>query len=512
MAQFEPYQQKHTDIRDLYKKPEEYTNKTTTVCGWIQYYRSSGGKGKNIGFVRMKDGSYMGTLQVLFSQRDLPEDEKDKFDELFTKAKAGVSLSVTGLIVKSPKSEQPIEMQAHSFKIWGDVKDADTYPITKNELSLEFLRTVPQLRGRRDEMLAVETIKSVLKHAIDDYFEMIRFHEVQTPLITDNECEGGANPFLITTILPSDGKLETVPLKDDKKTVDFSKDFFKKSCYLTVSGQLHLEALVLGGLSQAYCWTTAFRAEPSTGPRHGAEFWMMELEFCFCELKDNMKVNEGCIKYGIQKILEKCYHELEFLQSKFKPGLIAMLKTYSSTPFPIMTHEECVKQMLADIETGKVKIDPEKIPDTDLCVFKEKPAFDDDLSKDHERYITEVIHGGLPVFVTHYPAKIKSFYMPIINKGAEIERVDNFDLLAPLIGEIAGGSQREYDYDRLKQRMSDMKVNIESLQWYLDLRKWGTVPHGGSGIGIDRLLMVCTGIFNIRDMIPFPRTYGTCYF
>ena len=341
---------------------------------------------------------------------------------------------------------------------------------------------------------------------------MIGFPEVQTPLITDNECESGANPFQITTVLSEDGQVDKVPLKDDKKTVDFSQDFFKKKCFMTVSGQLHLEALILGGLQKAYCWTTAFRAEPSTGPRHGAEFWMMELEFCFSTLEDNIRVNEGCIKHGLTKILQQCHQELEFLENKFKPGLIKMLTRYASEPFVIASHEDCVKKMLADIESGKVTIDSEKKPDTDLHVFKEKPTFDGDLSKDHERYITEVLYGGLPVAVTHYPAKIKSFYMPIVNKGAEIERVDNFDIIIPLIGEIAGGSQRESDYNRLKERMIQMGVKPESLQWYLDLRKYGTVPHGGSGIGFDRLMMVCTGIFNIRDMIPFPRSYEVCRF
>jgi asparaginyl-tRNA synthetase len=224
-----------------------------------------------------------------------------------------------------------------------------------------------------------------------------------------------------------------------------------------------------------------------------------------------MRVNEGCIKHALKKVLERCYKELEFLQ-KYKPGLIDTIKKYISQPFVISSHAECVKMMLADIQSGKVKIDPEKTPDSDLFVFKEAPEYADDLSKDHERYITEVLFGGMPVFVRFFPAPIKSFYMPKVDLGAEVEHVDGFDLLFPEIGEVVGGSQRESDYDKLLDRMKEMGVGQEGLQYYLDLRKYGTCPHGGSGVGMDRLMMICTGIFNIRDMIPFPRAYEHCHF
>lgn len=510
MSEFEGYKQSYTDIKELYSHSDEWIGKITTVCGWIQFYRSSGGKGKNIGFVKMKDGSCLSHLQVIFSQKDLPQYEQNKFDELYAKAKTGVSLKVVGLIVKSPKQGQPIEMQAHTVKIFGDVREPETYPISKNELSLEFLRTVPHLRGRTDTFSSIMRIKSVMKLAAAEYFDQFGFCEVQVPCVTDNECESGADPFLLTTIL-GNGTIDSIPLKEDNQSIDFSKDFFKKRCYLTVSGQLHLESLVLGSLNKAYCWTTAFRGEPSMTQLHMGEFWMLELEFCFGDLLDNMKVNEGCIKHCLKRVLEKCLPELEFLQEKTKTKLIEKLEKYAITPFAITTHSDCVEQMLADIESGKVKINPNKKPEDGFFVFKELPKYDDDLTKDHEKYITNVLHDGIPTFVCYYPSTVKAFYMPKINEGEKIERVDNFDLLMEF-GEVVGGSQRETDYDKLLSGMKEKGIKPETLEFYSDLRKYGTVPHGGSGIGFDRLLLVITGLSNIRDMVPFPRAYQECLY
>lgn len=498
------------DIKELLIN-DKWINEIVTVCGWIQFYRSSGGKGKKIGFVKLKDGSCLEHIQIIFSELSLPIDKKDYFDELYNKAKTGVSLEIKGLIVKSPKQNQLIEMQAHTFKILGDVFEPEKYPISKSELTMDYLRTVQHLRTRTDTFSSIMRIKSEMRYAFTQFFRKNGFYEVQVPCITDNECESGANPFTVTTLI--NNKISSIPLVNNSKDIiDFNKDFFKKHTYLTVSGQLHLESIVVGGLSKAWCMTTAFRAEPSTGPRHAAEFWMLELESCFTKLEENMKINEECIKYCFKHILENCNNELEFLQTKFKPELIKMLQKYANKPFVISSHKECVKLMLDDIESGKVKIDPNKKGETDLYVFKEKPGYADDFSKDHERYITQVLYDNIPVFCRYFPAKIKAFYMPIIDKGSDIEHVDGFDLLFPEIGEIVGGSQRESDYNKLLNRMKEMDIKQENLEFYLDLRKYGTVPHGGSGIGIDRLLMVCTGIFNIRDMIPFPRAYELCYF
>ena len=270
---------------------------------------------------------------------------------------------------------------------------------------------------------------------------------------------------------------------------------------MTVSGQLHLESLVCGGLGSAWCMTTAFRGEKSTGPRHLAEFWMAELESCFESLDENMKVNEGCLKFCFGRVLAKCGGELEFLQAKYRPDLIAQIQKYASTPFIKSSHEECVRLMLEAQEQGKVK-------------FEVRPRYDDDLTKEHERYITEVLFEGNPVFVRYFPAKIKAFYMPKVDAGTEVEHVDGFDLLFPEIGEVIGGSQRESDYHKLLNRMAEMNVRPQSLQYYLDLRKYGSVPHGGSGIGFDRLMLIlCGGIgHNIKDMVPFPRSYKTCLY
>lgn len=498
--------QTYTSIKDLYCE-EEYLNNTATCCGWIKFFRVSGGKNKAIGFAKISDGSTMDQLQLVFDTNTLDADNKTYFDQIIKTGKTGMSIKATGKVVSSPKMGQPIEMHVQTYEILGDVMDADTYPITKNHHSFEFLRTVPHLRVRTDTFLAINRIKSELRYAVTEYFRSQDFAEVQVPCITDNECESGANPFTVTT-LPNTPGHAWVPMC----MADYNSDFFRKHCYLTVSGQLHLEALVLGGLSRAWCMTTAFRAEPSTGPRHLAEFWMLELEMCFSTLEQNMAINEGCLKHCFRSILENCQDELELLQHKYKLGLTGMLQKYATKPFAVSTHQECVKLMLDDITAGKVTINPDKTPDGDLYVFREAPGYADDLSKDHERYITEVLFGGMPVFVRYFPAKIKAFYMPKIDEGAEIEHVDGFDLIFPEIGEVVGGSQRETSYEKLLARMKEMDVNPDNLQFYLDLRKYGTVPHGGSGIGFDRLMMICTGIFNIRDMIPFPRAYEMCYY
>lgn len=510
---FEDYKQKHTDITELYSHPEKWIGQVTTVCGWIRFFRISGGKGKSMAFVRLSDGTCLQTLQILYDTKSLPEENKTYFDDILKRGKTGMSIKTIGLIVKSPKAEQPIEMQAHSYEICGDVLDPDTYPISKNEHSLEFLRTVPHLRVRTDTIASVMRIKSAVRFAMAEYFDHHGFIEVQIPLITDNECESGANAFIVTTVL-GDGHISIgdIPVKDDDKTsIDFTKDFFHKLTYLTVSGQLHLEAMALS-LSKVWTMTTAFRAEPSFSPLHEGEFWMVELEFAFGTLENNMTVNEGCIKYCISKVIEKCFLELEFLQNKFKQGLIDRLKRYATLPFVRTTHEECIRLMLLDIESGKVKIDPDKKAGDDIHIFKEVPTYDGDLSKDHEKYITGILFGDMPVFCCYYPSKIKAFYMPKINKGDDIEKCENFDLLFPQIGEVVGGSMRETDYEELKSRMVEMGIKPESLEFYLDFRKYGTAPHGGSGIGFDRLMLMITGMENVKDMTPFPRACSHCYF
>ncbi|ARF09713.1 asparaginyl-tRNA synthetase [Indivirus ILV1] len=503
MSQFEGYIQGYTDIKNLYTSPDKFIDTTVTVCGWIKTIRISGGKDKRLGFVKLSDGSCQQQLQIIF------DGKAGISQEIFEFGGTGVSLCITGLIVKSPAKGQYIEMQANGYKIYGTIQDPDTYPISKTKLTLEHLRTIPHLRNRTDTFQSIMRIKSCMRLGFAEYFENIGFTEVQVPLITDNECESGANAISVTTMLGKE--INTVSLKEDRKTIDYTQDFFKKHCYLTVSGQLHLETIVLGGLSKAWCMTTAFRGEPSQSRLHAAEFWMLELEFCFNTLYDNIKVNEGAIKYVLNKILTRCKPELEFLESTYSQGLIKTLEKYANVPFIVTTHEDCVKRMLDDIEAGKIKIDPDKSDDS-VYIWKEKPSYDGDLSKDHERYISEVIYDHIPTFVRYYPKSIKSFYMPVVDNSAKILRVDNFDCIFPFHGEIIGGSQRIDDYNTLISRMEENGIKPESLEFYSDLRKYGTVPHGGSGIGIDRLLLVICGLNNIRDMIPFPRACELCYF
>ena len=346
--EFEDYRQTYTDIKELYTQSDQWIGKITTVCGWIKLFRVSGGKGKSIGFVRLSDGSNLETLQIIYDTKLLSEDNKEYFNDLIKRGKTGMSIMTTGLIVKSPKPKQPIEMQAHTYQILGDVMDADTYPVSKNEHTLEYLRTVPHLRLRTDTCSSIVRISSQVNFAMAKYFNKHGFIKIKIPLVTDNQCESGANPFRITTLIGNDN-VDSIPTKDGM--IDYEKDFFKKPVFLTVSGQLHLEAFA-SGLSKVFCETIAFRAEPSTGPLYLSEFLMVELEAAFITLEENMTINEGCIKYCIVQVLKNCYEDLEFLQQKFTPNLIETLKKYATKP--IMA---CVK-VLRLYGTHKVIIIP----------------------------------------------------------------------------------------------------------------------------------------------------------
>ena len=456
------------DIKDIFLYSGSYYDKVVSVNGWIKTIR----KGKKVSFIKLSDGSSVSQLQIILN-------DPIKFSELINTGKTGMSISVNGTLVKSLGKEQNIELIAKDIIIIGGIEDSGTYPIAKTDLSLDFLRTIPHLKIRTDTVSSIMRIKSALKYGMSEFFNNNDFFEVQIPLITDNECESGACPFSVIT-------LEENP-----------NEFFKKKTFLTVSGQLHLETLVCGGLSKAWCMTTAFRAEKSTGIKHLAEFWMAELEFCFGNLDDLIKVNEDVTKYSLNYVLSKCRADMEFLESKTKSCIIEKIQKYIDEPFIITTHRECVETMLDDIEKKKLK-------------FEKIPSYDDDFTKEHEAYITEKIYNDRPVFVKYYPSKVKAFYMPIIKCDDGIDRADCFDLLLPEIGEVIGGSQREHDYGKLMAKIEEICIKPETMSFYTDLRKYGTIPHGGSGIGFDRLMMVCTGIYNIRDMIPFPRAFEHC--
>lgn len=481
-----------TKIIDLYTRfrtnPYSILDKVFTINGHVLTSRVS-----KIGFIELVDGSTVKHVQAVC---DPNFQEQDYFKQLFDHIKTGSSVSLTGKIVKSPKQGQPFEMQVLEYQCFGNVVDPGTYPLSaKNEISMEVLRQIPHLRQRTKTFMAIGIIKKEVYASIHEFFRKKSFGEVQATHLTANECESGANPFKVTTLLGD--KITYVAVKQDKEAIDYTEDFFKKQVYLTVSSQLHLEATTCAQ-GNSYCMTTAFRAEPSTGLMHLAEFCMPEYEMRFGSLEDNMAISEGLIKHSIKNVLEKCFSELEFLQQKFDNELITQLYKYCSEPFYVTTHEKCITMMLKDMDDGKVQ-------------FEQTPTYDADLAREHERYICKV-HQNQFVFVTHFPKQCKSFYMPVVNKGDKVERVDCFDLLAPDLGEVVGGSQRIWQYNELVERMQEASVKSDGLEWYIDLRKYGSVPHGGAGLGLSRLLMIITGVQNIRDLQEFPRSYGSCLF
>ena len=481
------YVRKYQLIRDIYSDPESI-GKDVTVCGHIFAVRLAAKS--TIAFISLVDGSTARHLQCVYTK------DGTKDEELFKHLHKGACLRLSGTIVECPESAkgQLFELQVKSYECYGSV-ESESYPLAgKGEIHMDTLRQLPHLRGRTKTFMAVEVIKKRTYSAIHEYMKKIGFGEIAPTETTENECEAASCPFVVTTLIDKDVK--TIPVKEGTTTIDYDKDFYRKRVFLTVSAQLHLEATVCA-TGDGYCMTIAFRAEPSTGPRHLSEFCMPEYEFRFGTLDDNMQICEGLLKYCITCVLKDCAYELEFLQES-TPDLITGLRRYVSEPFVRTTHQECVRRMLEDKAAGKV-------------TFEIDPAYEDDLTKEHERYITEKMYGGLPVFVKYFPKKIKAFYMPVIDKGEEVEHVNGFDLLFPLIGEVVGGSQRIWKHDELVQRMDEMGVSKEPLQWYLDLRKHGGMPHGGAGIGFGRLIMVLTGL-QIKDTQEFSRSYQSCLF
>lgn len=422
-----------------------------------------------------------------------------------------------------------------SFQLWGKIPE-DYQLASRGKIGRDLLRTIPHIRHHTKLFTALQIIKQTVYKAFHDSMEDLGIGEIQPTLITGNECESGAYPFSVTTLFKD--SISDIPVKEKTDLIDFSEDFFGKRVYLTVSSQLHLEATVCGTGKDGYVMTTAFRAEQSKGPLHLAEFLMPEWELVDSGLEGNMYVAQKSLQYCFKQVLEKCRYELEYLEEyrikdladqllkdqsehkkkrgdmqkkewvalkkkiydtneekKSRPSLLDRLERYVKNDFVITTHAECVRLMQKDVKDGKVE-------------FMENPGYADDFSKEHERYITEKLYEGLPVFVTQYPKQIKAFYMQVVDKGSEVEHVDCFDLLFPYVGEVVGGSQRIYDHDHLIERMDELDIDKSELQWYLDLRKYGSMPHGGAGLGFGRLFLVITDIFNIKDMQEFPRGYG----
>ncbi len=461
---------KKVTIKDLYRNTKNYIDKTVEVAGWVRTVRDS----KAFGFIELNDGSFFNNLQIVFN------DKLANFEEV-RKLTISSSIIVNGKVVKTENAKQPFEIHADSVEIF-NLADAD-YPLQKKRHSFEYLRTVAHLRPRTNTFNAVFRIRSVAAFAIHEYFQNNGYVYVNTPIITCADCEGSAEMFKLTT-LDLDKPL---PQKDGK--IDFSEDLFGKKAYITGSGQLHGETFA-EAYGKIYTFGPTLRSENSNTKTHANEFWMIEPEIAFCDLEQLMDIEEDCLKFVVSRVLEKCPEEMEFCNNFIEKGLIDKLHKLVNSKFVRIDHKEAIDILK--------KADKE---------WEFKPEYGEDLAKEHEKYLTEYFNG--PVFVKNWPKDIKSYYMKLNPDG---ETVAGVDLEVPGAGEIMGGSQREENYEKLVARMKEMGIATEPLYWYLDLRRYGSVIHSGFGLGFERLLMYITGIENIRDVIPYPRTPNNCDF
>ena len=458
-----------TSIKDLYRNREQYLNQEITIGGWLRSKRDS----KTFGFLVVNDGTFFEPLQVVYS------DTLSNFADI-TKLNVGAALIVKGTLVPTPQAKQPFEVQASEVQIEG--ASAPDYPLQKKRHSFEYLRTISHLRPRTNTFQAVFRVRSLIAYAIHKFFQERDFVYVHTPLITGSDCEGAGEMFQVTTL-----DLQNIPKTADG-TVDFTKDFFGKPTNLTVSGQLNGETYAMA-FKNIYTFGPTFRAENSNTTRHAAEFWMIEPEMAFADLQDNMILAESMLKYVINYVLENAPEEMEFFNKFVDKGLIERLRHVAESDFAHVSYTDAIAIL-------------EKHNDE----FEYKVSWGCDLQTEHERYLTEK-EFKRPVFVTDYPKEIKAFYMKM---NEDNKTVAAMDCLVPGIGEIIGGSQREDDYDKLVARMDELGLNREDYEFYLDLRKYGSARHSGFGLGFERCVMYLTGMSNIRDVIPFPRTVNNC--
>ena len=458
-----------TQIRDLYRNTDKYLDKEVTVGGWIRSNRDS----KTFGFIVVNDGTFFETLQIVYS------DALANFDQL-TKLGVGTAIIAKGRIVATPNAKQPFEMQAAEIVLEG-ASDPD-YPLQKKRHTFEYLRTIPHLRARTNTFQAVFRVRSLIAYAIHTFFMERDFVYVHTPLITSSDCEGAGEMFQVTTL-----DMMNPPMNEDG-AVDYTKDFFGKQTNLTVSGQLNVETYAFA-FKNVYTFGPTFRAENSNTTRHAAEFWMIEPEICFADLKDDMILAESMLKFVIRYVLENAPEEMNFFNQFIDKGLLDRLNHVLNSDFGHVTYTEAIELL-------------EKHNDK----FEYKVFWGCDLQTEHERYLTEEIFKR-PVFVTDYPKEIKAFYMKLNDDGKTVAAMD---CLVPGIGEIIGGSQREDNLELLEKRMDELGLNKEDYQFYLDLRKYGSARHAGFGLGFERCVMYLTGMGNIRDVVPFPRTVNNC--
>ena len=457
------------NVRDIFKKREEYANKTVTIGGWVRSNRNS----KNFGFIVVNDGTFFEPIQVVYSA-ELPN-----YDEI-GKINVGAAVIVTGTLVPTPEAKQPFEIQAGEVTIEG--ASTPDYPLQKKRHTFEYLRTISHLRPRTNTFEAVFRVRSLCAYAIHQFFQERDFVYVHTPLITGNDCEGAGEMFQVTTL-----DLNNLP-KNEDGSVDYSKDFFNKPTNLTVSGQLNGETYAMA-FKNIYTFGPTFRAENSNTTRHAAEFWMIEPEIAFADLEDDMELAESMLKYVINYVLEHAPEEMDFFNNFVDKGLLDRLHNVVNSDFARVTYTEAIDILSKNNDK-----------------FDYKVSWGCDLQTEHERYLTEEVYKR-PVFVTDYPKEIKAFYMKLNEDGKTVAAVD---CLVPGIGEIIGGSQREDDYDKLLARIREMGLSEEDYKFYLDLRKYGSARHAGFGLGFERCVMYLTGMANIRDVIPFPRTVNNC--
>ncbi len=457
------------NIRDLFRSTDQYLDQTIEVGGWVRSVRAS----KAFGFIVVSDGTFFEPLQVVF------HDTMDNFQEI-SKLNVGASIIVKGALVATPEAKQPFEIQADTVTVEGP--STPDYPLQKKRHSFEYLRTISHLRPRTNTFQAVFRVRSLIAFAIHEYFQKQNFVYVHTPLITASDCEGAGEMFQVTTL-----DLTNPPKKEDG-FIDYSKDFFGKETNLTVSGQLNGETFCMA-FKNIYTFGPTFRAENSNTTRHAAEFWMIEPEMAFADLNDNMAVAEGMLKYIISYVLEHAPEEMAFFNQFVDKGLLERLNGVLNSEFGHVTYTEAIELL-------------EKHNDK----FDYKVSWGCDLQTEHERYLTEQIFKR-PVFVTDYPKEIKAFYMKMNDDNKTVAAMD---CLVPGIGEIIGGSQREDSLEKLSARMDELGLNKEDYGFYLDLRRYGSVRHSGFGLGFERAVMYLTGMSNIRDVIPFPRTVGNC--
>ena len=461
--------EKLVTVSELFKSPDDFIGQDIKVGGWVRSVRDS----KTFGFIVLNDGSSFNTLQVVY------HDKIPNFAEV-SKLNVGSSIIVSGKLVATPEAKQPFEIQAESVDIEGS--STPDYPLQKKRHTLEYLRTMPHLRPRTNTFMAVFRVRSVLAYAIHKFYQERGFVYVNTPLITASDCEGAGEMFQVTTL-----DMERLA-KSAPGEVDYTKDFFGKPSFLTVSGQLNGETY-MEAFRNIYTFGPTFRAENSNTTRHAAEFWMIEPEMAFADLDDLLEVEESMFKYIINYVLENAPEEMKFFDSFVEKGLIDRLTAIVESDFGRITYTEAVEILKEHNDK-----------------FENKVEWGDDLQTEHERFLTEQIFKK-PLFVTDYPKDIKAFYMKLNEDGKTVAAAD---CLVPGVGEIMGGSQREEDYDKLLKRMNELGLDPEAYGFYLDLRKYGSVRHSGFGLGFERAVMYITGMQNIRDVIPFPRTAGSC--